>query len=205
MVTSRHRFVGFVGGLLAAGGVWLALHHRSDALHPPDPPALLERVREVARLETLEVTVWKKVEFDPDPVAKSSVFADLREWVHFTVDPPKGKAIVFARGYLGLDLARLDANAMKVEEAGVMVVTLPPIVTRVELEPAETEVVRSNLDTEETDLLLARAKDEIEADLGRDPRLHARAVGSAERSLRLLFLEAGYADVRFVGDHAGNT
>lgn len=187
------------GGVLSAGAILLllAVFHARPAPLPPDPPSLVERVREVARLETLDVSVYKRVAFAPDPPASRSLAGDVATWATWTIDPPEGRAIVFADVHLGLDASKIDARALAANDDEV-VMTLPPIVATVELRPAETEVVRSNLDTTQTGLLLDKAKWEIQRDVAGDGALKARARASAERALRALFLSAGYDRVRFV-------
>src|SRR2546423_3793075 len=49
---------------LGAGAVWHFAHHEQPL---PDPPALVVKVRQVARLQSLDVSLYKKVTFAPDP------------------------------------------------------------------------------------------------------------------------------------------
>src|SRR5687767_12800164 len=53
----------------------------------PDPPALVLQMREVARLETLDVTLYKKVSFEPDPEPSATVIGDVLTWAKFTLRP----------------------------------------------------------------------------------------------------------------------
>jgi hypothetical protein len=69
---------------------------------------------------------------------------------------------------------------------------------KVELRPGETEVIDSNLDSQETAQLLERARLAFEKEVRADPRLKDRAQVSAERALRALFLSVGFTEVRFV-------
>src|SRR4051794_38551136 len=85
--------------LLAAGGGAYAMH----ALHTPpvkdkslDSATIVMRIREVVRLETLDVSVHKKMSFTPDPTPQGSVLEELWSWAKHTLKPPKGRAIVFA-------------------------------------------------------------------------------------------------------------
>lgn len=181
-------------GAGAALTFWLT---RPPRFRPPDPPALVTRMREVARLETLDVSLYKKVSFEPEPQPTGSVVGDALSWAKFTLRPPKGKAIVFADVHLGLDLARLTADSLLVEGDRVQVV-LPPLKAQVELKPGETEVIGSNLDSAQTAQLLEVAKEAFEREVGVDAGLQQRARSSAERSLRALFLDLGFRDVRFV-------
>src|SRR5512144_1745627 len=81
----------------------------------PDPPAVIERVKEVARLETLEVMLYKKVSFAPEPQPAGSALGDLGGWLRFTFNAPSGKAIVFAKAHLGVDAAALDGSRVLLE------------------------------------------------------------------------------------------
>ena len=186
--------VAFGGG--AALTFWLT---RPRAFHPPDPPALVLRMREVARLETLDVSLYKKVSFEPEPLPTGSLVGDALTWAKFTLRPPKGKAIVFADVHLGLDLSKLAPDSLAVQGQRVDVV-LPPIQAQVELRPEDTEVIGSNLDSQQTAQLLAVAKEAFEREAGNDPRLKARARASAERALKALFVGLGFQDVRFVAE-----
>jgi hypothetical protein len=184
-------------GLSAGAGLGLALRLSRREPAPPDPAAVVLRVREVARLETLDVRLWKKVTFAPEPLPAGSLWGDVSGWLRHTFRTPHGKAIVFADAHLGLDLGRLDASSVRV--AGrVVEIVLPPVVASVELRPGETEIIGSNLDSAETARLLELARAaflrEVEADRG----LAERARASAERQLRLLLLTLGFAEVRFV-------
>ncbi len=163
----------------------------------PDPPAVLEKVKDVARLETLEVTLYKKVSFAPEPEAAGSALGDIGGWLRFTFNAPKGKAIVFAKAHLGLDVSRLDASRVRLE-GRIATVTLPPLRVQVELLPSETEVMGSNLDSAQTARLFDLAKQSFEKEVMADSALQERARGSAERSIRALLLTAGFSEVRFV-------
>ena len=66
--------------VLGAGLVW-HFSHRQGAM--PDAPALLLKVREVARLETLDVSLYKKIDFAPDPREQSTFWASLAQWAQF--------------------------------------------------------------------------------------------------------------------------
>jgi hypothetical protein len=155
------------------------------------------RIREIARLETLDVRLWKKVTFAPDPVEAGSLWGDVSGWLRHTFRTPRGKAIVFADAHLGLDLARLDASSVRVAGREVEIV-LPPIVTTVELRPGETEVIGSNLDSAETARLFELARAAFEREVQADRGLQERARASAERQIRALLVTLGFADVRFV-------
>jgi hypothetical protein len=185
-------------GVAIGVGAALALSFVTRRAPPvPDPPAVMEKVKDVARLETLEVTLYKKVTFAPEPETAGSVLGDMGGWLRFTFNAPRGKAIVFAKGRLGIDASQLDASRVRLE-GRVATVALPPVSARVELLPGETEVMGSNLDTEQTARLFELAKLAFEKELAADAALRDRARGSAERSIRALLLTAGFTEVRFV-------
>jgi hypothetical protein len=179
---------------LGAGLVWRFAHREAPL---PDAPALILKVREVARLETLDVTLYKKVEFAPDPKASDSGWVQLAQWVKESISPSRGKAIVFAVAHLSLDLRKLDESSLRVAGRRVEVV-LPRVQTRVELLPAQTEVIGSNLDSQQTAGLFQAAKTGFENDVGGDLDLQQRARESAQQSLKSLFLGLGFSEVVFV-------
>jgi hypothetical protein len=180
-------------------GVAVGLRAGAFASAPPDPPAVATRIREVARLETLDVTLYKKVTFEPEPTEAASVWGDVAGWLRHTFRAPRGKAIVFADAHLGLDLARLDASSVRVRGRSVWVV-LPPIRAAVELRPGDTEVIGSNLDSAETARLLELAKVAFEREVEADRALQGRARASAERQLRALLATLGFVEVQFVAE-----
>ena len=163
----------------------------------PDPPAVIERVKEVARLETLEVTLYKKVTFAPEPEPAGSALGAVGGWLRFTFNAPRGKAIVFAKAHLGIDASRLDASRLRLE-GRIATIALPPVQAQIELLPAETEVIGSNLDSAQTARLFELAKEAFEGEVTRDVALKERARGAAERSIRALLLTAGFTEVKFV-------
>jgi hypothetical protein len=183
-------------GLAVGLGLGLALR----ALRPPrlpDPAAVATQVREVARLETLEVSLYKKVTFEPEPAPAGSAWGDVAGWMRHTFATPRGKAIVFAVARLGFDLTKLDASSVKVQDGEVWVV-LPPLRTVVELKPDETEIIGSNLDSAETARLFELAKVAFEREVAADALLRARAQASAERQVRALLVTLGFRAVHFV-------
>lgn len=186
--------------LLAAFGLGVAavlsLEHRARP-RLPEGPALVTRMREVARLETLEVTLYKKVSFEPDPEPASSVWGDLFNFLRHSVAAPKGRAIVFADVHLGLDLERLGPDQLRVHGDRVDVV-LPPVTVKVELRPGETEVIGSSLDSEQTAQLFDLAKLGFENEAKANRALQEKARQSAERALRALLITLGFREVRFV-------
>jgi len=180
---------------LGAVGTFLAL--RPTARQLPDPPALVTQMREVTRLETLQVSLYKKVAFSPEPAAADALWKDVINWAAYSIRTPRGRAIVFADVHLGYDFQRIDTSSLRVSGSRVDVV-LPPLNIQVELRPGETEVIDSNLNSQETAHLLERARLAFEKEVRADPGLRERARLSAERSLRALFLTVGFTEVHFV-------
>ena len=182
---------------LAAGavGTFLLLRPKPPAL--PDTPALVNRIREVARLETLDVSLYKKVEFSPQPQATDKLWKDVVNWAAYTLHTPRGRAIVFAEVHLGYDFGQLDSSSLRVQGTRVDV-ALPPLEVKVELKPGETEIIGSNLDSAQTTLLLEKAREAFEREVKGDARLKERARRSAENTLRVLFLSLGFREVNVV-------
>jgi hypothetical protein len=165
--------------------------------HPGfDRPGLIERVREVARLETLEVTLHKKVNFAPDPAPADTVWGEVMTWARHSLAKPQGRAIVFAKASLAYDLEKLTVEDLTVK-GDTAHVTLPPLLVRVELLPDETEVIDSNLNSTETAKLFALAKEAFGDEVAADAALRDRARRSAEASIRALLLSAGFREVTF--------
>jgi Protein of unknown function (DUF4230) len=179
---------------LGAGIVWHFTHREAPL---PDERALVLRVREVARLQSLDVTLYKKVEFAPDPREEGSLWSAVSQWATYAVHPPRGRAIVFAQAHLGLDLRKLDAEGLRVEGRSVQVV-LPKVETQVELLPSETEIIGSNLNSAQTAELFEKARAAFTAQVAADKGLQERAKQSAQSSLRALFAGLGFAQVDFV-------
>ena len=187
-----------VVALAAGAGLGLVLGlaaRRSPAL--PDPPSVALRIKEVARLETLDVTLYKKVTFAPEPTQGDTLWDDVAGWLRHTLRAPRGKAIVFADAHLGLDLSALDASRVRIAGRTVQI-TLPDVRATVELRPGETEIIGSNLDSAETARLLELAKMAFEREVAADRTLRTRARASAERSIRALLGGLGFTEVLFV-------
>ncbi len=163
---------------------------------PPNTPALVEKVREVTRLESLDVSLYKKISFEPDPTPTGSAWGDVLNWARYALRPPRGKAIVFADVHLGFQFSTIDVSSLRVTGSRVEV-RLPPLQAHVELKPGETEVIGSNLDSQQTAQLLELARGAFERESLADPKLRKRAQESAERSLRALFLSLGFQEVLF--------
>jgi uncharacterized protein DUF4230 len=169
--------------------------HREKPL--PDPPALVVKVRQVARLQSLDVSLYKKVTFAPDPRETGSIWGDLAQWASYSLRPPRGRAIVFAEAHLAIDLAKIDASSLRVTGRRVEVV-LPAVQVQVELKPAETEIIGSNLDSKETAQLFELARAGFAREVAADEKIKAQARASAEQSLRALFIGLGFSEVEFV-------
>jgi len=191
-------------GLGAGAGALLAARFFPARGPLPDPPTVVLQVREVAELETLHVSLYKKVTFAPEPTPADSFWGDVAGWLRQTFHEPRGKAIVFADAHLGLDLTRLDARSLRVRGRTIEV-WLPPVRTEVVLKPADTEVIGSNLDTAQTAHLFELARLAFEREVEANASLRERARASAERAIRGLLLSVGYEEVRFVEDGAPGT
>ncbi len=98
---------------------------------------------------------------------------------------------------MALDLSKLDARRVHIRGSRVEV-ALPPLQAQVELRPAETEVISSNLDSAQTAQLLELARIAFEREVMADPALQAKARGSTERALTGLLLSLGFREVDFV-------
>lgn len=186
-----------LGAAFVGGAAWMFTKGWQQKPQLPDPPAVVTKMKEIARLETLELNVYKKVSFAPHPTPQGSIVGDVFEWAKFSLKPPEGRAIVFATVRLGIDLEQLDASNLQVVNGDSINVTLPPLKPVVELRPGETEVIGSNLDSAGTAQLLDVAKRGFEAEVMADPRIKERAEGSAKRALKGLLLELGYRNVTF--------
>ncbi|MEW6431332.1 MAG: DUF4230 domain-containing protein [Myxococcota bacterium] len=181
----------FVAGALAT---WAVL--RPPPFQPPAAPVVVEKVRAAARLETLDVRVYKKVSFAPGPQPSGSVWGDLAEWVKHTVRAPEGKAIVFAVVHYGVDLSKLSAERVAVQGERV-VVSLPDVRASVELLPGETEVLGSNLDSAQTAELFELARRGFEVEAGQNEALRTQARMAAELAVERVLRALGFREVVF--------
>jgi hypothetical protein len=198
MRTLRNVLLLLALGLGAGAGAVLAAR-LVPARHPlPDPPSVVTQVREVARLETLHVSLYKKVSFSPEPTAADGFWGDVAGWLRHTFRAPQGRAIVFADAQLGLDLSKLGPESLRVDGRKVDV-TLPPVRVEVVLRPADTEIIGSNLDSAETAHLFELARLAFEREVEADAGLRERARSSAERAVRGLLLSLGFEQVTFGG------
>ena len=184
------------GVVVGAGLVWLVPHRQPEARVPPTP-LVVDRMREVARLETLDLQVYKKIAYEPEPMPTGALWKDVLAWARASLFPSRGRAIVFGTVHLGLDLSKLDARRVRIQGNRIEV-ALPPMQAQVELSPGETEVISSNLDSAQTAQLLELARGAFEREVMADPVLQARARGSAERALTGLLMSLGFHEVVFV-------
>jgi len=185
-----------VGVALGAVAVWALWQRRPGPTVPPTP-LVVERMREVARLETLDLAVYKKIAYAPDPTPTGALWGDVLAWAKSTLFPSRGRAIVFGTVHLGVDLSKLDARRVRIQGSRIEV-ALPPLQAQVELRPGETEIIASNLDSAQTSQLLELARSAFEREVMADPVLQAKARGSAERALTGLLLSLGFREVVFV-------
>ena len=193
--------LGFLGTVAAVIALFVLTRQPSIDRNLPDGPTLVEKVREVARLETLDVRTYKKLTYAVDPPQSESMIGAVMTWATYTADPPVGRAMVFADVHIGLDLSKIDASSIRVDqETETVTLVLPPLMSTVELRPGETEVVSSNLDSAETAELLDRAKWAIQSDVDGDAALANRARESARRSLTAFLLATGFKEVIFVDE-----
>lgn len=194
MRTSVALLLCLLTGALVGTVVWNFQKRQS---HLPDGPVLVERVRDVARLQTLEVTLFKKVSLKPDPRLTGTLWRDVITWAEYRLREPRGTALLFADATLWIDLSRVTRDQLRVNGPDVEVI-LPPVKVQVALRPADTEVLDSNLDSAQTAELFQLAHEAFQREVEQDAAMKARARESAERSLRALFQGLGFREVRFV-------
>ncbi|MBL8924608.1 MAG: DUF4230 domain-containing protein [Myxococcaceae bacterium] len=192
-----------VRAVVVAGLVVGAVAVTSWLQRPPpahELPTVLSQMREVARLETLEVTAYKKVSWEAPVPPPTTLPGDVLAWARHTLAPKRGRAIVFATVHVGLDLSRLGPADVRVEGSRIEV-ALPPPDVRVALRPEETEIVASNLDSAQTAQLLEAGRRALEQDVATDAALKAKGRASAERALRALLTTMGFTSIHFVDRH----
>lgn len=186
-----------LAGVAAGAAAVLALAHREHGPELPPTPLVVDRMREVARLETLDLQVYKKISYEPEPAPTGALWKDVLAWAKASLFPSRGRAIVFGTVHLGLDLSKLDARRLRVQGSRIEI-ALPPMQAQVELRPGETEIIHSNLDSAQTAQLLELARGAFEREVMADPVLQARARGSAERAITGLLMSLGFREVVFV-------
>jgi hypothetical protein len=182
--------------LCTAAGALIALRVRGEPREVPTP-AVVQRVREAARLETLDVQLYRKIDFSPDPQPTDGAWSALASWARHTLRTPRGRAIIFAEAQLSLDLRKLDEQRLRAVGHKVFVV-LPRPEVRVALKPGETEVIGSNLDTDETAQLYEQARQGFMRAVEADAGLQEKARESARRALATLFAPLGFTEVELV-------
>lgn len=186
-------------GIAALGAAMALVWQQHEQAKPaPSTATIVSQVQEVARLQTLEMSLHKKISFEPSPEQGDSAWQDVWHWAAQALRPARGRVIVFAVAHLGLDIARLGANSLRADGRSVFIV-LPPLQVDVELQPGETEVIGSNLDSAQTTQLLESAKQAFVREVQADRTLQTRARGAAERALTGLLLGLGFERVQFVG------
>jgi hypothetical protein len=186
-----------LAGLVVGAGVFWTLMHRQPRSQVPPTPLVVDRMREVARLETLDLQVYKKISYEPEPTPTGALWKDVLAWAKASLFPSRGRAIVFGTVHLGLDLSKLDARRVRIRGSRIEV-ALPPMQAQVELRPGETEIISSNLDSAETAQLLELARSAFEREVMADPALQTKARGSAERAFTGLLMSLGFREVVFV-------
>lgn len=181
-------------GAALAGGWFVHLATRAP---PPPPGALVERVKQVARLQALEVRLSTTVEHEPDPEWTPSLPGQVLSWALHTLRARRGTAIVGGVANLGLDLSQLEASAFEVQ-GGTVHVVLPQVRTVVELDLERTRIVHSNLDSEQTAELLEKGRRQLQMQVERDEGLRDKARTSAHDALRAMLRGVGFRQVVFV-------
>lgn len=164
-------------------------------LHPtptilPDPVTIINQIRPLARLETIEYTVEKVITAEIGQTALKSLFGDRLLFV--------GHGYVIA----GIDLGKLRSDDIKLED-GMLIVALP-----------ESEIFVATLDNDqsyvydrETGLLThgdinleTAARQEAEDQILKaaiEDGILDRARENAETYLRSLLISLGYTQVNF--------
>ncbi|MFN0062951.1 MAG: DUF4230 domain-containing protein [Myxococcaceae bacterium] len=188
-------FAAGVGAFLTTWAPWRNVPRR------PEAPLLIERIREVARLETLEVSLHRKVSFAPDPpaLATDGFWSELTAFAQHALRNPNARAILFADVHLTWDLSKLGPDDIAVK-GDVVHVRFPQLQTHVEMRPDETEIIGSNLNSAETAEMFAKAQRAFAMQTQFDPQLRGRAERSAQQALRALLLPLGFRDVVFVAE-----
>ena len=138
--------------------------------------------------------------FDSAIMKTSVISQEFRERYLSNPNDPnafEGRAIVFAEVELGLDLKRLDPSRLHIEGPRIEV-ALPPLEAQVQLMPGDTEIIGSNLNSEETAGLFEKAKEAFTREVMADPDLQAKARESSERAIKALLITLGFREVVFV-------
>ena len=163
----------------------------------PDAATVVDRLREVARLEVLDARLTNHVRWEPDPPPSKSLGADVLEWARATVFPRRAEAIAVGDAHCFLDLRHLDAKSVR-RVGDALEVVLPPMQVSVELLPGETRFLHSSLDAAQTGDFLVFARARLQADAERDASLSEQAARSAEAQLRTVLQTFGVSRVIIV-------
>ncbi len=180
--------------VLAAGSaLWAAKRpvHRG-----PEPAVVVDAVREAVKLEVLEVKMHRVVRFEPDPPPADTMGQAFKGWVKDLLAHEEGSAVVFATARYRIDFRRIDAGNVYVRDRTAWV-TLPPTDVVIELDPAETLVIRSTLSAGGETALLAGAKTAFTSTALADQGMRRRAHQAAENAVRAVLARLGIGDVRF--------
>lgn len=180
----------------AVAGAWF-FHQSVRAYSRPEPGALVERVKEVARLQTLEVHLSTTVEHVPDPKIAPTFAGQVVSWVAYNLRAKKGRALVSGVARLSLDLSQLDASAFHFTKDRVTLV-VPPVRTSVDIDLERTQIVASNLNSAETAELFEKGRRSLVMQVERNEVLQQRARASAQNALRTLLTGLGFREVVFV-------
>jgi len=170
---------------------------RVERLAASEPPAVIERIRDVQRLEVLEVTVHKKITYAPDPKPEATLLGGVWAYARETVAPKRGRALVFANARFFVDLRRLKPEQVRVSGDQVTL-ELPEPEIEANVLPGETEIVASNLDSADTAAMLESAEGELKASVLRDVKLRERAREAAARTMTGLLKGLGFRKVTLV-------
>lgn len=185
----------FTAGIVLAGA-WF-FHRGVHVFSRPEPGAIVERVKAVARLQTLEVHMSTTVTHEPDPKLAPTFTGQVLSWVAYHLRPKKGRALVSGVARLSLDLSQLDARAFRFQKDRVTLV-LPEVQTSVELDLGRSEIIASNLDSAETAELFEKGRRLLAMQAENNESLQQQARTSAESALRSFLTQAGFREVVFV-------
>lgn len=185
----------FTVGVVAAGA-WF-FQHSVRAFSHPEPGALVEQVKEVARLQTLEVRLATAVEHVPDPKLAPTFTGQVLSWAAYNLRAKKGRALVSGVARVSLDLSELDASAFHFDNDRVILV-MPPMTTSVDIDLDRTEIVASNLNSSDTAELFEKGRRSLTMQVERNETLQQQARTAAQNALQKLLLSAGFREVVFV-------
>lgn len=191
--------------LLTVGGVAagaLLFHQSVRVFSRPEPGALVEQVKEIARLQTLEVRLTTAVEHVPDPKLASTFTGQLLSWVTYNLRPKKGRALVSGVARLSFDFSQLDASAFRFDKKRVTLM-LPPMRTTVDVDLERTQIIASNLNSARTSELFEKGRRSLQMQVEQNQTLQNQARQSARNALQALLTGAGFDEVVFVDSFDG--